>query len=78
MGKWQDRLKDHLDAVNLAKAEGLLGYLKSQGFTVSRLKSGDGIAIAPANNIDDDIRRMVREARPHLYTLLVIEEAARR
>lgn len=77
MGKWLELLKDiekQQDAVKFSKAEGLLGYLRSEGFTVNRLKTGHGIVVGPASRIDDDIRRMVRDARPQLYTLLVIEE----
>lgn len=52
------------DAAKFSKAEGLLGYLRSEGFTVNRLKTGHGIVVGPASRSRVHPRAGLRTLHP--------------
>lgn len=77
MGKWLERLEEyeHEERMrqDLDSAKTWLSLLRRAGFTLTR-RGGD-IHIAPSSKLTDERKQIIRELKPHLLALLLIEGA---
>lgn len=65
----EERLRQELDS-----ASQWLAVLRQRGFTLWR--DGDMLVIRPASLLTDDLRAILRELKPALLTLLLIDQFA--
>lgn len=77
MGKWLERLKEYEREERLRQdlesAKTWLALLRKEGFTLTR-RGGD-IHLTPSSKLTDERRQIIRELKPHLLALLLIEDA---
>lgn len=77
MGKWLERLKEYEREErmrqDLDSAKAWLTLLRSEGFVITR-RGGD-IHLKSSSRLTDERRQIIRELKPHLLALLVIEDA---
>ena len=77
MGKWLERLKEYEREErmrqDLDSAKAWLALLRSEGFVITR-RGGD-IHLKSSSRLTDERRQIIRELKPHLLALLVIEDA---
>lgn len=80
MATWHERLQEHLFEVQLQaqleKAKNVLELLRNDGLFVKR--RGEKIAVSPANKLTEQHRELIRETKPSLIAVLVIEEKTKR
>lgn len=77
MGKWLERLKDYEreDRMrqDLESAKVWLALLRQEGFTLTR--NGGDIILKPSGRLTQARREIIRELKPHILALLLIEDA---
>lgn len=77
MGKWLERLKEYEREErmrqDLESAQTWLALLRREGFTLTRV--GGDIHLAPSSKLTDERRQIIRELKPHLLALLLVEDA---
>lgn len=76
MGKRLDRLQElqHEENLqrNMDRARGWLTVLRTDGFALWR--DGANIVVSPSRKLTDDRRQAIRELKPALLALLVVED----